>query len=61
MTAAVYYDDMYVDAGPVHAHRAGGGQRRTWVTNEWQHDGVRVSGGGVLARLMDIAKGVHGS
>jgi hypothetical protein len=25
---------------------------RAWVTNEWEHDGLRVSGGRVLDRLI---------
>ncbi|MGW0061832.1 alpha/beta fold hydrolase [Streptosporangium sandarakinum] len=60
VAAAVYYDDMYVDEGlSMETARAVGGVR-AWVTNEWEHDGVRVSGGRVLARLMETVKGVHG-
>ncbi|MBG0828700.1 alpha/beta fold hydrolase [Planomonospora sp. ID67723] len=55
VAAAVYYDDMYVDERlSMETARAVGGVR-AWVTNEWEHDGVRVSGGRVLARLMDMA------
>ncbi|MBB5965628.1 alpha/beta fold hydrolase [Planomonospora venezuelensis] len=61
VAAAVYYDDMYVDERlSMETARAVGGVR-AWVTNEWEHDGVRVSGGRVLARLMDVVGGVHGS
>ncbi|MFS1300086.1 alpha/beta fold hydrolase [Streptosporangium longisporum] len=61
VVAAVYYDDMYVDEGlSVRTARAVGNVR-TWVTNELEHDGVRVSGARVLSRLMDIARGAHGS
>ncbi|GAA3133492.1 alpha/beta fold hydrolase [Planomonospora alba] len=57
VAAAVYYDDMYVDER-LSAGTAGAvGNLRTWVTNEWEHDGVRVSGGRVLARLMDMVAG----
>ncbi|MER5637289.1 alpha/beta fold hydrolase [Kitasatospora sp. NPDC002227] len=57
VAAAVYHDDMYVDAGlSLRTARAVGGLR-TWVTNEWEHDGVTASGGRVLARLMDLAAG----
>ncbi|MET8336179.1 alpha/beta fold hydrolase [Streptosporangium canum] len=61
VAAAVYYDDMYVDEGLSMRTARTVGNVRTWVTNEWEHDGVRVSGGQVLARLMDTVNGVHGS
>ncbi|MFE7553077.1 alpha/beta fold hydrolase [Streptomyces gardneri] len=62
LAAIVYHDDMYVDAGIslATARRIGAtriGATRVWVTNEWEHDGVAVSGGRVLARLMDLAAG----
>nr|BFE87594.1 hypothetical protein GCM10020093_101950 [Planobispora longispora] len=61
MAAAVYYDDMYVDERLSMETARAVGNVRAWVTNEWEHDGVRVSGGKVLARLMDTVKGLHGS
>ena len=30
---------------------------RPWVTNEYQHDGLRLSNGGVLDRLIALARG----
>ncbi|MFF5206449.1 alpha/beta fold hydrolase [Streptosporangium sp. NPDC000396] len=60
VAAAVYYDDMYVDEGLSMRTARAVGNVRTWVTNEWEHDGVRVSGGRVLARLMDMVNGVYG-
>ena len=33
------------------------GNARAWVTNEYEHDGIRVSNGEVLTRLMDMAAG----
>ena len=55
--AAVYYNDMYVDrefsmrtAGAIHGLRA-------WVTSEYEHDGLRVSAGAVLDRLIGMARG----
>ncbi|MEU8890814.1 alpha/beta fold hydrolase [Streptomyces sp. NPDC048442] len=57
LAAIVYHDDMYVDAGlSLHTARAVGATR-TWVTNEWEHDGVSASGGRVLGRLMEMAAG----
>jgi pimeloyl-ACP methyl ester carboxylesterase len=55
--ATVYYDDMYVDRefsmATAHAIRG----LRPWVTNEYEHDGLRVSHGAVLGRLIDICRG----
>ncbi|GAA2643325.1 alpha/beta fold hydrolase [Streptomyces lunalinharesii] len=57
LAAAVYHDDMYVDAG-LSLETAGKiGAARVWVTNEWEHDGLAASGDRVLARLMDLAGG----
>jgi pimeloyl-ACP methyl ester carboxylesterase len=57
VAAAVYYDDMYVDrelsvrtAGAIRGLRA-------WVTSEYEHDGLRVSSGAVLNRLIDMCRG----
>ncbi|MEV8099254.1 alpha/beta fold hydrolase [Kitasatospora sp. NPDC085879] len=55
VAAAVYHDDMYVDAGLSLRTARSVGSLRAWVTNEWEHDGVTASGGRVLARLMDLA------
>jgi pimeloyl-ACP methyl ester carboxylesterase len=55
--AAVYFDDMYVDAGfSLETARVMGGLR-PWVTNEYEHDGLRVSGGAVLGRLIAMVRG----
>ncbi len=48
---------MYVDAGLSLRTTREVGAVRTWVTNEWEHDGIGASGGRVLARLMDMAAG----
>ncbi|MFE1771410.1 alpha/beta fold hydrolase [Streptomyces sp. NPDC059008] len=57
LAAAVYHDDMYVDAGLSLRTAREVGAGRVWVTNEWEHDGITASGGSVLARLMDLAAG----
>ncbi|MFG3056071.1 alpha/beta fold hydrolase [Kitasatospora sp. NPDC048239] len=57
VAAAVYHDDMYVDtADSLETARAVRGLR-TWITNEWEHDGLRVSGGKVLDRLIALVRG----
>jgi len=55
--AIVYHDDMYVDA--TLSLKTAGAIRgmRTWVTNEYDHDGVRLGGEAVLGRLIDLARG----
>ena len=53
VVAAVYADDLYVDAGLSLATADVIGNARTWVTNEHEHDGLRR--GTVLDRLLDMA------
>ena len=55
VVAAVYADDLYVDADLSLETAAAIGHVRTWVTNEHEHDGLRR--GNVLDRLLDMAAG----
>jgi pimeloyl-ACP methyl ester carboxylesterase len=57
VAAAVYHDDMYVpaDLSLATAGRIRG--LRPWVTNEYEHDGLRVSNGRVLGRLIGMIRG----
>ncbi|NGO69029.1 alpha/beta fold hydrolase [Streptomyces boncukensis] len=55
--AAVYYDDMYVDREDSMATARAIRGTRTWVTSEWEHDGLRISRGQVLERLIAMARG----
>ncbi|MFJ2401112.1 alpha/beta fold hydrolase [Streptomyces xanthochromogenes] len=57
VVAAVYHDDMYVDTADSLATADAVRGLRTWVTDEWEHDGLRVSGGKVLDRLIRMARG----
>ena len=57
VAAAVYYDDMYVDRELSMRTAAAIRGLRPWVTSEYQHDGLRVSGGAVLGRLIDMCRG----
>jgi pimeloyl-ACP methyl ester carboxylesterase len=55
--AAVYADDMYVPMEfSVPTARAIQGLR-SWITNEYEHDGLRVSDGKVLDRLIAMVRG----
>ncbi len=55
--AAVYAEDMYVER--VFSEETAGRVRglRPWVTNEYQHDGLRAGGDRILGRLIDLARG----
>ena len=55
--AAVYHDDMFVPAPLSLRTAAAVAGLRAWVTNEWEHDGLRVSGGKVLGRLIAMNRG----
>jgi pimeloyl-ACP methyl ester carboxylesterase len=55
--ASVYAEDLYVDA--VHSSQTAERIRglRRWITNEFEHDGLRTSGDGVFERLWRMADG----
>lgn len=57
VAAAIYHDDMYVDTQ--HSLRTARAIRglRTWVTDEFEHDGVRAGGPRVLDRLLALTRG----
>lgn len=51
--AAIYFEDMFVptDLSLETAQLAG---IRTWVTNEYQHDGLRMDGARIFSRLQEV-------
>jgi pimeloyl-ACP methyl ester carboxylesterase len=55
--AAIYFGDMYVDRDDSLRTAATIAGLRPWVTSEFDHDGVRVSGGRVLDRLIALTRG----
>ncbi len=55
--AAVYFDDMYVDADLQLETARRVGNTRAWVTNEFEHDGLRADPSRVLGRLLDMRAG----
>jgi pimeloyl-ACP methyl ester carboxylesterase len=57
VAAAVYYDDMYVDRELSMRTAQAIRGLRTWVTSEYEHDGLRVSAGAVLDRLIGMNHG----
>ena len=55
--AAVYAEDPYVDRVFSEETAALIPSMRTWVTNEHEHNGLRVSGDRILDRLLGLARG----
>ena len=59
VAAAVYFDDMYVDSG-LQLETAGRvGNLQAWVTNEYEHDGLRMSDQ-VFSHLTELVRSVGG-
>jgi pimeloyl-ACP methyl ester carboxylesterase len=57
VAAAVYYHDMYVDREFSMQTADAIRGLRTWVTSEYEHDGLRGSSGAVLDRLIAMGRG----
>lgn len=56
VAAAIYHDDMFVDQQMSMRTAEAVRGIRAWVTNEYEHDGLRV--GNVLDRLIKMARGL---
>ncbi len=57
VAAAIYAEDLYVERAfseETAAHVRG---LRPWVTNEYEHNGLRADGERVLGRLIALARG----
>ena len=57
VAAAIYADDMYVERTFSDETAALIQGLRAWITNEYEHNGIRVEGERVLGRLIDLARG----
>jgi pimeloyl-ACP methyl ester carboxylesterase len=55
--AAIYADDIYVERTFSEETAAQIRGLRPWVTNEYEHDGLRADGERILGRLIDLARG----
>jgi proline iminopeptidase len=51
VAAAIYFDDLYVDPDLQLRTASEIANLTTWVTDEWEHDGVGASGGEVVRHL----------
>jgi len=54
--AAIYANDMYVPRVFSEETAARTGGLRTWLTDEYEHNGLRADGGRVLGRLIDLVR-----
>ena len=55
VAAVVYAGDMYVERSFSEETAALIKGLRPWITNEYEHDGLRVDGARILGRLIDLA------
>jgi pimeloyl-ACP methyl ester carboxylesterase len=56
VAAAIYAGDMYVERVLSEETAAQIRGLRPWLTSEYEHDGLRVGGGAVLGRLIDLVR-----
>lgn len=56
VAACLYYDDMYVDRALSLACAATISGAKTWITNEYEHDGLRRDGENILNKLITMVK-----
>lgn len=54
LAVALYHDDMFVDLGIALATLREVGNAEVWITNEYEHDGLRRDGERVLDRLLGM-------
>jgi len=57
VAATIYVNDVYVDAGFAQETAATIRGIRTWITDEYEHNGLRADGERVLGRLIDMVRG----
>jgi len=57
VAAAIYVNDMYVEREFSEETAALIRGARTWITDEYEHNGLRASGDRVIGRLLDLVRG----
>jgi pimeloyl-ACP methyl ester carboxylesterase len=55
--AAIYTEDMYVEREFSEETAARVHGMRTWVTSEYDHNGLRADGARIVGRLLDLVRG----
>jgi pimeloyl-ACP methyl ester carboxylesterase len=56
VAACVYYNDIYVDRSISERTADTIGGAKIWITNEYEHDGLRQDGARILDRLFEMLK-----
>jgi len=57
VSATIYTDDLYVERAFAEETAAAIRGLKPWITNEFEHNGLRADGDRVLGRLIDLARG----
>jgi uncharacterized protein involved in copper resistance len=57
VAATIYANDLYVERRFAEETAAQIRNLRPWITNEYEHNGLRADGERVLGRLIDLARG----
>jgi pimeloyl-ACP methyl ester carboxylesterase len=57
VAATIYADDLYVERAFAEETAATIRGLRPWITNEFEHNGLRADGERVLGRLIDLVRG----
>jgi len=57
VAAAVYYDDMYVHREFSEETARIVPNMKLWITNEYEHNGLRADGETIVGRLLDMVRG----
>ena len=57
VAATIYADDLYVERAFAEETASTIRGLRPWITNEYEHNGLRADGERVLDRLIDLARG----
>jgi hypothetical protein len=57
VAATIYTNDLYVERAFAEETAAAIRGLRPWITNEFEHNGLRADGERVLGRLIDLVRG----
>jgi hypothetical protein len=58
VAATIYVNDLYVERKFAEETAVAIRGLRPWITNEYEHNGLRADGGRVLGRLIDLVRGM---
>ncbi|MEF1230055.1 alpha/beta hydrolase, partial [Vibrio fortis] len=59
MACAVYADDMYVELDYSREALAKIPNSKAWITNEYEHNGIRADGERILDKLMTMVESIE--